>query len=347
MEKLFIGIDHHKKYCQICVMDPSGKIIGEDSIPNTEEAFASLKSRFADVSFSSVIETSRNWGMLYDILDDLGLNPVLAHSTKVRWIAESRIKTDKIDARVLASLLRVDLIPAIHVPPRDVRRQKTLLRQRLWLVSEQTRIKNRIHDLIDRNHLATPDRSDLFGTVGRAWLNRLSLPDVDQKLLVSQLAMLDHIQSQIKQTMRWIQEIVKAYPFAKILETLPGLGPLLTPLVALEIYTVDRFPSAERFVSFCGLAISTYSSGGKTYHGHLIPQANRYLRYAFVEAAWSAVRHSPYFSAYFKRLSFRLGRPKAIVAVARKLSQIAFQCLKENRPYEERPYHVFRPVAIT
>lgn len=193
MEKLFIGIDHHKKYAQVCIMDSTGKIHWENSISNSQESFASLKTQFPGVAFSSVIETSRNWGMLYDILDDLGLHPVLAHSTKVRWIAESRIKTDKIDARVLASLLRVDLIPAIHVPPRKVRRQKTLLRQRLWLVSEQTRIKNRIHDLIDRNHLAIPDRSDLFGTAGRAWMNRLSLPDVDQKLLSSQLLMLDHI----------------------------------------------------------------------------------------------------------------------------------------------------------
>lgn len=347
MDKLFIGIDHHKKYCQVCVMNSQGQIIWENSIPNSQEAFASFKTQFPNVEFSSVIETSRNWGMLYDVLNDLELHPVLAHSTKVRWIAESRIKTDKIDARVLASLLRVDLIPAIHVPPREVRRQKTLLRQRLWLVSEQTRIKNRIHDIIDRNHLATPDRSDLFGTTGRTWMSHLALPDVDQKLLTSQLAMLDHIKAQIKQTTQWIQEIIKAYPFAKILETLPGMGPLLTPVVALEVYTIDRFPSVTRFVSFCGLAISTYSSGGKTYHGHLIPQANRYLRYAFVEAAWSAVRHSPYFSAYFKRLSFRLGRPKAIVAVARKLAQIAYQCLKEQRPYEERLYKQFRPVAIT
>lgn len=347
MEKLFIGIDHHKKYCQVCIMNQLGQIVWENSIPNSADAFASLKNKFLDASFSCVIETSRNWGMLYDTLDDLGMNPVLAHSAKIRWIAESRIKTDKIDARVLASLLRTDLIPAIHVPPRHVRRQKTLLRQRLWLVSEQTRLKNRIHDIIDRNRLAPPDTSDLFGTAGRTWMSRLSLPDVDHKLLMSQLAMLDHIQLQIKQTTRWIHDIVKTYPFAKILQTLPGLGPLLTPLVALEIYTADRFPSVERFVSFCGLAISTYSSGGKTYHGHLIPQANRYLRYAFVEAAWSAVRHSPYFSAYFRRLSIRLGRPKAIVAVARKLCQIAYQCLKENRPYEERPYKQFRPVAIT
>ena len=113
-------------------------------------------------------------------------------------------------------------------------------------------------------------------------------------------------------------------------------------MIALEIDTVERFPSAAKLCSYSGLVNSTYSSGGKTYHGGLIPTCNHHLRYAFIEAAWTATCVSPYFSDLYRRLRFRVGVHDAIGAVARKLCEVTFICLKKGRAYSEKPYR-FEP----
>jgi len=98
----------------------------------------------------AVIEAGRNWGMMYDLLEELDIKTVVAHPLKIRAIADAKIKSDSIDAKTLAHLLRADLIPQVHVPPKEVREQKNLLRHRLWLVRLQTMTKNRIHQLIEK-----------------------------------------------------------------------------------------------------------------------------------------------------------------------------------------------------
>jgi len=112
----------------------------------------------------------------------------------------------------------------------------------------------------------------------------------------------------------------------------------LAAMMALEIQTIERFPSPGRFCSYSGLASSTYSSGDRTFHGRLIPTCNHHLRYAFIEAAWTAVKVSPYFQSYFKRLRLRIGSHQAIGAAARKLCEITYFCLKQQRNYVEKPY---------
>ena len=109
-------------------------------------------------------------------------------------------------------------------------------------------------------------------------------------------------------------------------------------LAALEIAAINRFTSPGKLTAYAGLVPTTYASGGKVHHGDLLPQCNRYLRYAFVEAAWSAVKSSPYCRALFAKLRKRKGANTAIIVVARRLCGIAYLCLKENRLYEERAY---------
>jgi transposase len=122
----------------------------------------------------AVLEAGRNWDVIYDLLESIGLQPVLANPLKTRAIAESKIKTDTIDATTLADLLRADLIPEVHVPSVDVRAQKNLLRQRMWLVGLRTMAKNHIHHILDRNHAVMPTCSDIFGKAGRQALGAAS-----------------------------------------------------------------------------------------------------------------------------------------------------------------------------
>lgn len=347
---IHIGIDYHKRSSHFVVMDDAGEIRWDGDMPSCRESFETLRASLPPGEpVQSALEAGPNWGVPFDILEELELGPKLSNPLKTKLIGESFIKTDKIDATAIAMMLRADMLPLVHVPSKEVRDQKNLLRQRSWLVKIQTAIKNRIHALVDRNHVKPPEKTDLFGAHGRAWLNVLTLPGPDGKLLKSDLELLDTLRSHIRQTEKWIEAELKANAYIPILESLPGVGKLLAALIALEIDTIERFLTPEKLCSYSGLAPSTFQTGGKgakTYHGGLIPTCNRHLRYAFIEAAWTAARVSPHYSAYYRRMRYSKGASDTIPAVARKLCVVAWYCLKKQQPYQEKPYQ-FKPGRVS
>ena len=192
--------------------------------------------------------------------------------------------------------------------------------------------------MIDRNHVKRPKVKNLFRVVGRTFLKGLSLSPIDQELLKDHLDLLDSLHEHIKKTEAWIQKELKDNPLMKILNTLPGFGKVLSALAALEIDDINRFRTPAKFASYSALIPSTFASGGKVYHGDLIPTGNRWLKYVFIEASWVSIRTSAYCRFYFERMKDRKNSNVAIVALARRLSEIAYRCLKEKRAYEERPY---------
>jgi transposase len=228
---LYAGIDTHKKYSRVVVTDIRGQLIAQASLAND---VASFKDFFLQMNepVKAVVEAGRTWGIIYDMLEDLGAEPVLANPLKARAIAEAKIKTDSIDARTLADLLRADLIPTVHVPSRNARAQKNLLRQRLWLVNIRTMVKNRIHHILDRNHVVISQYSDIFGKAGRNEMEHLDIPAPDNQLLKAHLEILDQIKEQIASAEKWIAEAVNDHPGMAIVRTIPGLGKIFAPLIA-------------------------------------------------------------------------------------------------------------------
>ena len=333
----YLGIDHHKRYSQVAVVDEKGTVRSNGKIANEKKAFILLKEYYKEPC-RAVIEAGRNWGMMYDLLEELDIKTIVGHPLKIRAIADAKIKSDSIDAKTLAHLLRADLIPQVHVPSKEVREQKNLLRHRLWLVRLQTMTKNRIHQLIDRNHIKRPKVKNIFGVAGRTFLKGLNLSPIDQKLLKDHLELLDNLHQHIRKTEVWIGKELKNNHLMDILITLPGFGKVLSALAALEIDDISRFRTPAKFASYSALIPSTFASGGKVYHGDLIPNGNRWLKYVFIEAAWVSIRTSTYCRFYFEKMKDRKNSNVAIVALARRLSEIAYRCLKEKRAYEERPY---------
>lgn len=343
---IHIGIDHHKKYSHVVALSDDGKVHFDGRLSSTPEAFARLKADLpSEEPVQSVLEAGRSWGLLYDALEELGLNPKLANPAKTRMIADSYVKTDRLDATAHALLLKAGMSALVHVPPRETRDKKNIVRERFWLVRIRTGLKNRIHNILDRNHVSPPECTDIFGSRGRAWMSAARLPEIDDRLLRADLALLETIERQIKETEKWTEEALADNALMPVLQSFPGIGKTLAALIALEVDVIERFPTAGKFCAYSGVVNSTYSSGGKTRHGGLIPACNRHLRYAFIEAAWTTARVSPYFGAYYKRLRARVGAQDAIGAVARKLCEIAYTCMRNKRAYEERPYQ-YRPAAL-
>ena len=166
---LYAGVDTHKKYSKAVVTDSIGNRKAETSLPNDLSSFQEFFGQSNEV-VKAVVEASRTQGVIYDLLESIGVAPVVANPLKARSIAEAKIKPDTIDARTLADLLWADLIPLVHVPSREVRSQKNLLRQRLWLVGIRAMVKNRVRHILDRNHVSLRPCSDILAPlVGNYW----------------------------------------------------------------------------------------------------------------------------------------------------------------------------------
>jgi transposase len=332
---LYVGVDHHTETSHLTVTDETGNIIKRENIPSCREEVKGVLDEY-DEPIKAVLEASYNWGKMYDWLDQVADEVVLAHPLKVRAISEARIKTDKIDSKILAHLLRADLIPEAYACSAEIRATKRVLRQRMFLVRIKTMLKNRVHALVHQHDLKKPDVSDLFGAEGMRWLKRLPLPDPDGSILKEDLALLNTVRERINSTEGLIKELSRGDQAVTWLRSIPGIGEFFSVLIRYEVGEIARFRLAKKFVSYTGLIPSTHASGGKVYHGKITKQGNKYLRWAFIEAVTPAIRVSPELRSYYERIKRRKGKKDARVATARKLAEITWHVWIEERFYEVR-----------
>ena len=332
-----IGVDYHKSYSHLVVQDGGGRTLRSGRVKNDRHSISAFLDHYKDNSHA-VVEATRNWMVMYDWLDAICDDVVLAHPLKVKAIADAKIKTDKIDATVLAHLLRADLVPEAWAPSERARELRVALRERMFYVRLRTMVKNRIVTVFDRYPEQTVQLkklTDLFGKAGREQLVGLPVSPIDRIQIDRGVAFVDDINARIKQSEATIRAMTKQNASVKLLKTIPGVGEFFARLIDAEIDDIGRFRSAKKLAAYAGLVPSTYSSGGKTYHGHIIKQGNKWLRWAFVEAVAPAIATDPQLREQYERLKSR-GPNKAKVAVARKLLTIAFQLLRDRRPYERR-----------
>ena len=315
-------------------MDAAGTILKRQRIPSSSEGFGAALSEYRE-PMKAVLEASYNWGPIYDWLDELVDDVVLAHPQKVRAIAEARIKTDAIDSATLAHLLRADLIPEAYAPSKEVRAIKRVLRQRMFLVRVQTMVKNRIRALLAQQPVALPEVSDLFGKAGSQWLRGLTLPEPDGRLLADDLELLQILQARIATTGAWINELATDDEAVHWLASVPGIGPFFSVLIRYEVDEISRFRAAKKFASHTGLVPSTYATGARVMHGRLTKRGNKWLRWAFIEAVTPATRSAPALRQYYHKIKARRGTKDARTATARKLAELVWTVWTERRCYRE------------
>jgi transposase len=333
----FIGIDYHKHYSIYHVIDAAGNDLAKGRIEHhSPQDFVALVKRWPNPRV--VFEASMNWHWLHEVLEQAmpGEHITLANAFKTRIIAEAQVKTDKIDARILALLLRAGLISSVHIPCKETRQRKEVLRQRCFFVRQRTMLRNRIHRLLGAQHdLKLPQVSDIFGKKGMGFLEKLELPAPSGLLLKQQLEMLKNTQLRIKEDEAALEEMMHSTDELRQVLSIPGMGPILAAVVVSEIDDISRFKSAQKLCGYIGLCPSTSSSGGKTYNGKLMKHCNKWLRWAFVEAAWVSIGCNSYFGDLYKKK--RAAGKKAntgILCVARRMARITWQLLTQKRCYE-------------
>ena len=332
---LYVGVDAHKRTSHITVMNEAGKVLKRQNVASSRAGVQRALGSYGR-PMKAVHEASYCWGRMHDWLSEVAEEVTLAHPLKVRAIAEARIKTDEIDSETLAHLLRADLIPAAHAPSKETRAVKRVLRQRMFFVRVRTMVKNRIHALLSQHEAEPPAVTDLFGKAGMKWLKEQKLPEPDGVLLREQVVLLEVLRERIRATEKLIRELAEGDRAVGWLRSLPGIGAFFSVLIRYEVDDIMRFRSAKKFASYTGLVPSTYKSAGRTMHGRLTKQGNKWLRWAFVEAVTPAVRTSPWLRRRYEKIKRRRGAKDARVATARKLAELAWTIGTEQRMYEEQ-----------
>jgi transposase len=331
--KHYIGIDFHNQFSSVAVMDEKGAMIDEQKLYHDQpEELSKYFSRFSG-NADACLEATRNWYWLVDLLQEQGLNVKLVHAKKARIIAESTIKTDKIDARVLAHLDRCNFLPTAYIADPEVRQERELLRYHISLVKIQTSIKNQIHSILAKHNIHH-NFTDLFGRAGREFLETVSLAPIFQLKLNGYLELLANIADILRRARKEIERHCRHWPEADLLTTAPGIGELTGLMLAAEIADIKRFPTVEKFCCYGGLAPSTHQSADKKYNGHIIKESNKYIRYAVLEAIPHAIKKDPWLFKFYKRIERAKGRKRARIATARKLLVSIYYMLKNGTPYQ-------------
>lgn len=332
----YIGVDNHKRFSYIVITDKKGNTVKEGKVLNTKEALRRfLNNPHCDRNSYAVLEAGRNWTVMYDWLEEEIRDVKLAHPLKVKAIAEAKIKTDKIDAKILADLLRADLIPEAYVPTQEAREAKNILRQRMFFVKVRTMVKNRIQSILDRHPEISNQwaGTDLFGKQGRLWLNPITLPDPDNRLLQEQIKFFDPLSERIKASDYLIKVLADYDKRIAHLRTIPGIGIFFATLIAYEIDDITRFKTEKKFRSYTGIIPSIYQTSETLYHGRITKRGNKYIRWALVEAVWPAINKDHSLRAYYNHIKQRKGANLAKVATARRLATIVYRVLSQDRDY--------------
>lgn len=279
-----------------------------------------------------VVESTSNAWDFYDQVTPLVGQAVVANPRLVKLIASGRVKTDKVDTLSLAKLLATGFIPTVWVPPLEVREARGLLAHRRRLVHNRTMVTNRLQSVLQRHNLAGPD-GEPFSVSHRSWWDTLPVSATEKLRVRQDLATLGHLAQQIAEL---DAEVVRLsiQPLwadqATYVMQLPGFSVLLTMTVLAAIGDITRFEHAKKLVGYAGLGASVHASGQTHKNGRITKTGRRELRWALVEAAWSAVRYHPYWKAEFERLVRRMPDSKAIVAIARKLLVALWHVLTER-----------------
>jgi transposase len=331
----YIGLDVHKQYSVACVLDKDTAEVKFFRLYNSRKEFEKLFGKYDQQQV--VLEASSHSYMVYDLIEDLVSEIQIANPSEVKAIANAAIKTDKIDAQTLAMLLSADIIPKTHIRNKDNRSIIQQLHQRMFLVRMRTRVKNRIHSLINNQseeiRKDCPSKRDLFGKSGRYWLDNAPFPETDAKMLKSMLILLDALSELIKQSDGWVKELYNADPIAQRLATIPGIGKFLAVLIRNEIDDISRFNNVKKLHAYAGLVPSTHSSGGKTRHGKLVKNCNHILKWGLIEAVWPSIQADHWLNRIYRAKKKHKHTNIARTVVAKNILTIIYNVWNQNRNY--------------
>jgi transposase len=332
----FVGVDLHKQTITLVVVDAARKLLFRKRFSNlmSEQIVAFLKSLG---EFQLTVEATASYEWFVQLVEPLASRVVLAHPGKLRVIAESTRKSDKLDAKVLAEMLALDQIPASYRPTPRQRDHRQLVRQRQFWQRKITGVRNKIRRILSNYNL---DRRDLFTMAGQEWLTTAAVSSMDRFCLDQLVGEWNDLVRRRMAVEQQLREFAKSGSEQEqldraIIQTIPGVGSVTSEVILAELADPRRFSSLKKVVAYAGLAPGQRESAGKRKNLHIEKTGSPLLRWVLVQAAWQLAKRSPKWRTIYENLKRRIGSKKAIIAVSRRLLTICVTLLKRQDVYRE------------
>jgi len=335
----YVGLDIHKKIITFCVKKSDGEIIEEGGLPATREA---LRSWQGDIQYSWIggMEATMFTGWVYDTLKPYTKELKVANPKMLKAIVASKKKNDRIDARKIADALRADLLPECYMAPAEIRDLRRCIRYRNFLVRQATRLKNKTAGLLMECGVEYNKRK----LHGKRYFNNLveGLWKIDEipESMIEMLKFNRHILEIYVPIQKRIIAGLQKHPLLKErverLQTIDGVGEVLSLSWALEIGDPHRFSSIKKAISYCGLCSGEKSSAGKNKRGPISKERNKHIQWVLIEAAKIAIRYNPRLAEVYEKELKGGNKNSASLAVARKLVAYLLAIDKSGKKFEYR-----------
>ena len=332
MKRRCFGLDVHREFAQIAVWE-DGLVRQVGRVPATPEGFRLFADSLAATD-EVAVEATCNTHAIAKLLEPRVARVVVSNPQKTRVIAESKVKTDKVDAQVLAQLLAADFLAGVWLADEETHALRRQVARRANIVRQRTRLKNQVQAILHRNLVPRCPAADLFGIKGRAWLGEQELPADERQAVEALLRQLDFHGQELQIIDAQLSQIALASDDVKRLMTIPGVNSTVALSIVAAVGDFSRFRSPGQLVSYLGLNPRVRQSGGLVAsHGRITKQGRAHARGMLVEAAWSAARIPGPLRAFFERVRSRRGMQIAIVATARKLTCLCWHLSTKHEDY--------------
>jgi len=337
----YCGLDLASVSSYLYVTDGRGTKVAAGEVETSRQALRKRLEWFVGDGLTVAIEAGNQTAWIHEVLVELGAKVIVVNATKVKLIAESRRKTDKIDAKVLCELLRLDGLPhPVHMPGRPTRALRGLLVARRQLVTARTKICNVVRGMLRQEGIRLPAGKL---TSLEAWRRLLEDGFEQPHLAVIVKAYFESFQTltaSIRTLDRELAARERQDPRSARLQTMPGVGRIASLTFLAAVDDVQRFGSARKLVGYAGLAPTVRSSGERTEYGPISREGRRELRAIWVQVAHVVAkdthRETQPLRTWFNRIAKRRGKKTALVALARKLLVIAYHLLKAETVYDAK-----------
>jgi transposase len=333
--KKYSGIDLHANNCVVAVLDENDRVCCECRVANELGKIVALLEPFRDELVGVVVESTFNWYWLVDGLQAAGYRVELANTTAIQQYDGLKYGGDESDARHLAHLLRLGILRTGYICPKELRAVRDLARKRCQLVRNRT-----LHILAVEGSVARHTGAQMSSNA----VKQLSVKDVEQwgwsadttLAVQANVSVMHHLDALIKQLEKRLHEYVRLSPEYVVLKSVPGIGEVLATTIMLEMGTIERFARVGDFASYARCVDSIRVSNGKKKGEGNRKNGNRYLAWAFVEAAHFALRYNAAAKRFYERKKAKTNVAVATKALAHKLARACYHMLKEQKPFDER-----------
>lgn len=337
-----VPLDIHKKFSVAAPMTGEGKVLQKVRIAHGDKEVMRDFFRQFPEGTDVVMEATFNWPWIADLAKECGLCPHLAHPPRAREMAKGMAKSDKKDAVFDGRLWLAggDVFPEAYLAPPEVRELRLLLRTRLLFVKMRTMLKNTIHGQLFRLGILLEGEdavSDLFSQKGRRILEKTELPERERYIVEEKLEQIDNLNRHIGKIEEEAQKDLKPDARAQILDSIPGVGEILSHTILAEIGEVERFADGRALAAYAGVLPLSNESAEKDFGSKTSKMCNHFLRLAALEAVTGAIKTSRRMRSLHARVRWKnRKRPgKARVAVAREIMELVYLLLKKKEDYKE------------